>query len=119
MRLARYEELESISTLMNSLFHKQMQKAYSKEGKIAFLEQITLQSLQERFKAESLFYIDEKIETVLELENKPRRSQSDVSLENKPRRSQSDVSLENTSHIAFLFSKYTRVGNAHKLMKMM
>jgi len=89
MRIAKYEELESISLLMNALFHTQMQEAYSKEGQESFLSQITLPSLQERFHKSSVFYIDATIDTVLE--------------------------IENSSHIAFLFSKIKGQGNAHKL----
>jgi hypothetical protein len=89
MRIAKYEELETISLLMNELFHTQMQESYSKEGQDAFLEQLRLSALQERFTKNSVFYVDEKIETVLELENE--------------------------SHIAFLFSKHPNQGNAHKL----
>ena len=89
MHIAKYEELESISLLMNELFHTQMQEAYSKEGKEAFLSQITLPSLQERFKKSSVFYIDRTIDTVLE--------------------------IENSLHIAFLFSKVKGQGNAHNL----
>jgi len=89
MRIAKYKELETISLLMKELFHTQMQEAYSKEGQEAFLSQITLHSLQERFQKSSVFYIDATIDTILE--------------------------IENSSHIAFLFSKIKGQGNAHKL----
>lgn len=89
MRIATYEELEEISILMNELFYTQMQEHYSKEGQKSFLEQLTLQNIQTRFKENSTFYVDEKVETVLELESK--------------------------RHIAFLFSRHRGLGNAHKL----
>jgi len=89
MRIAKYEELESISLLMNELFYAQMQEAYTNEGQEVFLAQITQLSLEERFRNRSVFYIDETINTVLE--------------------------IEGNSHIAFLFSKEKGQGNAHKL----
>ena len=85
-RLAKLEDLETISVLMNELFNSDMKAFYTKEGVKTLSAQITLKSLQERFFKDSVFYVDSQIQTVLE--------------------------VEKLSHIAFLFSKQQNKGNA-------
>ncbi len=89
MRVAEYTELEKISLLMNELFDTQMKESYSPEGKHLFLEEISLEGLQKRFSESSVFYINEELNAVLE--------------------------LEKGSHIAYLFSKNVGQGNAKQL----
>ncbi|MDF1880231.1 GNAT family N-acetyltransferase [Sulfurimonas sp. MAG313] len=92
IRLAEYDDLETISLLMLDLFHVKMSGAYTKEGRVSFLKQIETDALAQRFLQESLFYIyeiDGYIEGVIE--------------------------LEKSSHIAFLFSRVEKKGIARAL----
>lgn len=71
IRLAQFDELESISVLMLEVFQTHMQKKYSDEGQKAFIELIALSSLKKRFLSGNLFYISldkNYIKGVLELE---------------------------------------------------
>ena len=71
IRLAQYEDLESIAHLMLEIFEDRMQVKYSLEGRTVFKELISLSSLQKRFLSNNLFYIstdDGFIKGALELE---------------------------------------------------
>ncbi|MDF1878191.1 GNAT family N-acetyltransferase [Sulfurimonas sp. SAG-AH-194-C20] len=89
IREAKYEDLEAISLLMHEVFELKMRAFYSIEAQNAFLNQISLSSLQESYKAKNIFYINENISAVLE--------------------------FETYSHIAFLFSREENRGNAKAL----
>ncbi|MDF1883040.1 GNAT family N-acetyltransferase [Sulfurimonas sp. SAG-AH-194-C21] len=89
IREAKYEELEAISILMHEVFESKMRKLYTPEAQNSFLNQITLESLQESYNAKNIFYVNEEITAVLE--------------------------FETYSHIAFLFSKDENRGNARAL----
>ncbi|RUM64107.1 MAG: hypothetical protein DSZ04_03610 [Sulfurimonas sp.] len=89
IREARYEELETISILMNGIFELKMREFYSPQAQIGFLNQITLKSLQESYNDKNIFYVNEELTAVLE--------------------------FETYSNIAFLFSKSENKGNAKAL----
>lgn len=92
IRLAEYEELQSICSLMKSVFKNKMQDYYTDEGIASFGVLVSLKSLQKRFLNNNLFYIyikDEDIKGVIE--------------------------LESPCHIAFLFSALEKKGIAKDL----
>ena len=65
---AEYDDLEKISLLMQKVFKNKMQVHYSEEGQISFLKEIKLRSVQKRFLQGNIFYINEDMTAVLELE---------------------------------------------------
>jgi len=88
---AEYDDLETISLLMQNIFKKKMQTHYSEEGQSAFLEEIKLRSLQKRFLQGNIFYVNEGMTAVLE--------------------------VEAPCHIAFLFVEETQQGIGKSLLE--
>jgi len=92
IRLAQYEELQSVSQLMQTIFRLKMQGQYTKEGKENFEKLIALSALEKRYLEDNLFYIyiqDEDIKGMIE--------------------------IESPCHIAFLFSSIEKQGIAKAL----
>jgi len=69
--LAKYEDLNTVSLLMQDVFEKKMKASYSSQGQECFSGLISLSAIQKRFLEGNLFYIsidDTDIKGVLEIE---------------------------------------------------
>ena len=82
MNLAKYEQLQEVSLLMQDIFKTKMQETYSQLGQTNFLEDISLKNLQKRFLNNSKFFLHVENKIILGV-----------------------LELEPPSHIAFLFVK--------------